>query len=53
LRVVDNLGRVVYTGSMHDNAIKNVDLSNLSNGLYTVQVTLDDQVVTKQVNVLK
>ena len=26
---------------------------NLSNGLYTVQVTLDDQVVTKQVNVLK
>ena len=53
LRVVDNLGRVVYTGSMSDNAVQNIDLSNLSNGLYTVQVTLDDQVVTKQVSVLK
>ena len=53
LRVLDNLGRVVYTGSMSDNAIKGVDLSHLSNGLYTVQVTLDDQVVTKQVSVRK
>ncbi len=53
LRVLDNLGRVVYTGSMHDNAIKNVELGHLSNALYTVQVTLDDQVVTKQVSVLK
>lgn len=53
LRVLDNLGRVVYSGTMTDNAIKNVDLSTLSNGLYTVQVTLDDAVVTKQVNILK
>lgn len=53
LRVLDNLGRVVYTGSMHDNAVKSVDLGHLANGMYTVQVNLDDQVVTKSVSVLK
>ncbi len=53
LRVIDNLGRVVYTGTMADNAAKNIDLSNLSNGLYTLKVTLDDQVVTKSLSVLK
>ncbi len=53
LRVVDNLGRVVYTNAMSDNATKTIDLSALSNGLYTVQVLLDDQVVTRQVSVQK
>jgi trimeric autotransporter adhesin len=53
LRVIDNLGRVVYTGTMADNAAKNIDLGHLANGLYTLKVTLDDQVVTKSLSVLK
>ncbi|MBC7447365.1 MAG: T9SS type A sorting domain-containing protein [Hymenobacteraceae bacterium] len=53
LRVLDNLGRVVYTATMRDNAVKTLDLTTLSNGLYTVQVILDDQIVTKQVSVRK
>lgn len=53
LRVLDNLGRVVYTGTATDNAAQQLDLSQLSNGLYTLQVKLDDQTVTRQLSVQK
>jgi len=53
LRVLDNLGRVVFTGAGADNATQQIDLSHLSKGLYTLQVSLDEQVVTKQLSVQK
>lgn len=53
LRVLDNLGRVVYSGAAKGNASQQIDLGHLANGLYSLQLSLDGQVVTRRLNVQK
>lgn len=48
LTVLDPLGRVVYTAVAADNATQVLDLRPLANGLYTLRIALDDQVVIKR-----
>ncbi len=48
LTVLDPLGRAVYTVPAADNATQVFDLSHLANGLYTLRIALDDQIVIKR-----
>ena len=57
VRVLDLLGRVAYSGTPNrypagDNTIR-IDGSKLVNGLYIVELTIGDQVITKKVSVNK
>ncbi|UOR04257.1 T9SS type A sorting domain-containing protein [Hymenobacter aerilatus] len=51
--VFNTLGQVVLTRPLNTAAEQQLDLSTLSNGLYTVQLQLDNDLVVKRVSVQK
>ena len=51
LTVLDNLGRVVHTVALADNATRTLDLRSLAPGLYRVRVQLDAQTVTRALSI--
>ncbi|MBW3131017.1 T9SS-dependent choice-of-anchor J family protein [Hymenobacter profundi] len=51
--VFNTLGQVVLTRPLNTAAEQQLDLSTLSNGLYTVQLQLDNDVVVKRVSLQK
>ncbi len=48
LTILDPLGRAVHTAAAADNATQVLDLRALANGLYTLRIALDEQIVTKR-----
>lgn len=53
VEVLNTLGQQVYTTSARNNQTNQVDLSELSNGIYFVKVRLDDKVGTYRISVQK
>lgn len=51
LTVFDNLGRLVHSAPLTDNATHTLDLRHLAAGLYSVRIALDDQLITRQLSI--
>ena len=53
ITIIDNLGKVVYHATPMITLDYQINVSHLSNGLYTVLVKTDKGVITKKIEVLK
>ena len=53
VRVTNTLGQLVYTGTARDNFTNKLNLSNLTSGLYSLQIRNGDETMTRQLAIVK